>query len=363
MERISLEKQAISAVLVALGAVACGGTTPQPSSVPAERKTAEPGKPETSGPTTEQRRAVQAFAGEWILHSTITLPDGKSIKAELAMSCSETAGGRANACTLSGDVPGMSPLDAGILIGVDRLDDKVHFMAMTSDDELHDHVCAWQDGKNLVCDPLKAGIGGQPITEDLAFSFDGDQMSLKSVIHFADGTKMLLEGPGSRIAAPPGRAQAAAKPAAASAEQKKLVATFLGNWKLDGEIAFPNGSRGRAALDLQCRATAGGKASLCTLGAKDIAGRPYEAAILVGHDPFDKNVHLMMMSSDDEVWHRACAWKGESVLACGSMRTGVLGMPVTTEVSFDFSGAPASTRWLTDLGDGKTCLLTAQMSR
>jgi hypothetical protein len=363
MERISLEKQAISAVLVALSAVACGATTPQPTSAPAAGKTDEMGKPASAGPTAEQRRAVQAFAGEWLLHWTITLPDGKPIKADLAMSCSETAGGRANACTLSGDVPGMPPLDAGILVGVDRLDDKVHFMAMTSDDELHDHVCSWQDDKNLVCNPLKAGIGGQPITEELAFSFDADQMSLKSAIHFADGTKMLFEGPGSRISAPPARARATAKPADASAEQKKLVDTFLGNWKLDGEIAFPNGSRGRAALDLKCRATAGGKASLCTLGAKDIAGRPYEAAILVGHDPFDKNVHLMMMSSDDEVWHRACAWKGDSVLACGSMRTGVLGMPVTTEVSFDFSGAPASTRWLTDLGDGKTCLLTAQMSR
>ncbi len=346
-------------MLLALGAAACGGTTPQASQAPAQGKNSEMDSQASSGPTVEQRRAVDAFAGDWLFHSTITLPDGKAIKADLAFSCSPTAAGRANVCRFGGEVPGMPAMEAGILIGADRLDGKVHFMAMTSDDELHDHVCSWQDQKNLVCDPLKGGLGGQAITEDLSFTFNGNDISFKSVIQMADGTKMVFDAPGSKVSAP--AARAAGKPGEVSADQKKLVDTFLGNWKWDANIAFPNGSSARAALDLKCQATAAGKASLCVLEAKDIAGRPYEATILVGHDPFDKNVHMMMMSSDDEVWHRTCSWQGDAKLECAAMRTGVMGMPVSTEITFDFAGA--STRWLTDLGDGKTCLLTAQMSK
>src|SRR6185503_16840902 len=66
----------------------------------------------------------------WLFHSTITLPDGKSIKVDLNFACSETAGGRARVCSFGGEAPGMPPMDAGILIGADRLDGKVHFMAM-----------------------------------------------------------------------------------------------------------------------------------------------------------------------------------------------------------------------------------------
>ena len=362
MERIRTNAFALSGILAAIGATtaACGGSTPQPTQAP----TASTGGPEaSSGPTAEQQRAVAAFAGEWLFQSTITLPDAPPVRADLTMSCEKTAGGRATVCSLAGEIPGVGSMDAAILVGVDRLDDKVHFMAMTSDDELHDHVCAWRDEKNLVCDPLKGGLGGQPITEDLTFTFDGDMGTFKSVIHLGEGKQMVFDAPGRRVSAPPVRGQGARKPVAASAEQKKLVETFLGTWKWDAEIAFPNGSRSRAALDLMCQTTAGGKAALCMLSAKDIAGRPYEAAILVGHDPYDKGVHFMMMSSDDEVWHRSCSWKDDTMLACGSMRTGVLGMPVTSEITFDFAGAQASTRWLTDLGDGKTCLLTAQMYR
>jgi hypothetical protein len=361
MERYSAKKRAFSAMLGALGAVACGGTTPQANQAPPQGKSSETGSQASAGPTVEQRRAVDAFVGDWLFHSTITLPDGKAIKADLAFSCSPTAGSRANVCSFGGEIPGMPPMEASMLIGADRLDGKVHFMAMTSDDELHDHVCAWQDEKKLVCDPLKGGLGGQAITEDLSFTFGDGALSFKSVIHMADGTQMVFDAPGTRVPAP--AARGVSKPGEASAEQKKLVETFLGNWKWDASIAFPNGSSARAALDLQCQATAAGKASLCTLAAKDIAGRPFQASILVGHDPFDKSVHFMMMSSDDEVWHRTCAWKADSVLACGSMRTGVMGMPVTSEVTFDFAGPQRSTRWSTDLGDGKTCVLMAQMAR
>ena len=363
MKPMKFGSSALSGMAAAAGAIlmACGGTQP-PSQSPGTAKSSDAPQPAgmaAQGPTAEQQRAVEAFAGQWLYKATITMPDGKPVRADLAMSCSKTAGGKANVCTLKGEVPGVGPMDAAVLVGLDRLDNKVHFMAMTSDDELHDHVCGWQDARNLVCEPLQGGLGGQAISEDLSFTFDADQGSFKSVIKFADGKQMVFEAAGGRSST----AAAPVGPVAASPEQKRLVETFLGTWTLDGSIVLPNGAQRGAELALQCQSAAGGKAALCNLGSKDIAGRPYEASILVGHDPFDKSVHFMMMSSDDEVWHRPCAWKGDTLLACGPKRTGVLGMPVTSELTFDFTGARGSTRWLTDLGEGKTCTLTAQMSR
>jgi hypothetical protein len=254
-------------------------------------------------------------------------------------------------------------MDASILVGADRLDNKVHFMAITSDDELHDHVCSWKDEQHLDCEPLRGGLGGQPITEDLSFTFDTGGAALRSITHFTDGGELSFVGAGSRLDAPARAATGSSKPAVATGEQRKLIETFLGKWKWDAQIALPGGNRARAAFDLKCEAAAAGKATLCTLVAGDVVGRPFEATLLLGHDPFDKNVHLMMMSSDDEVWHRTCAWKADTQLACGKMQTGVMGMPATTELTFNVTGQQGSARWLTELRDGKTCLLTAQMSR
>lgn len=362
MKRLHIQAFVTSAMALAVGTTGCGGSSQQGSQSAASAKTPE-GVPSNGEPTADQRRAVDAFAGQWVYHTTITAPGAAPVKADITMNCTKTARGRALVCSFKGDVPGTGPLDAGVLIGADPLDGKVHFMAMTSDDELHDHICAWKDSKNLMCDPLRGGLGGQAITEDLSFAFDGDNGSFKSLTHLGDGTQVLMEAAGPRTAELPAPAAPSGKSPEPSAEQKKLVEAFVGGWKWDAQIKLPNGTDVAAQLGLQCKATAGGKATLCSLTAADIAGRPYEATILVGHDPYDKSVHLMLMSSDDEVWYRPCAWKGDKMLACDAKRTGVLGMPVTTELTLDFAGAPGSTRWSTDLGDGKKCLLTARMFR
>jgi hypothetical protein len=364
MKSVSVPRTTLSGILVALGAVSTACGTASPVSTPAASAAhTKPGAGAAGRPTAEQTRAVQAFLGQWVYDSTITLPGSAPVKAELTLSCKEAAAGRAALCAFGGEIPGIGPMDASILVGADRLDNKVHFMAITSDDELHDHVCSWRDEKNLECVPLKAGLGGQPVTEELSFAFDGARGSFKSVIHQADGSAVVFDAPGQRVSTLPARPQSTGKPPEPSAEQKRIVAAFMGGWTLDADIKLPSDERTGAKLDLSCRPTAAGKAALCSLRADDVAGRPYSAVILVGHDPFDKTPHFMLMSSDDEVWHRPCTWKSETALSCGPMRTGVLGMPATTELTFDFGGAKGSTRWLTDLGDGKTCLLTAQMTR
>jgi hypothetical protein len=62
-------------------------------------------------------------------------------------------------------------------------------MAVTSDDEVHDHKCRWEGDQKLMCEPLKGGMGGMPITEDLEFSAGPKQLGLRAVMTMPDGGK------------------------------------------------------------------------------------------------------------------------------------------------------------------------------
>jgi hypothetical protein len=42
-------------------------------------------------------------------------------------------------------------------------------MAITIDAALHDHRCKWRGDRELACEPLRAGLGGELVDEDLLF--------------------------------------------------------------------------------------------------------------------------------------------------------------------------------------------------
>jgi hypothetical protein len=71
-------------------------------------------------------------------------------------------------------------------------------MAMTSDEEVHDHVCTWQSASELVCDPLRGGLMGDEITEDFSLRLAGDRASFRSVTKMKDGGQILFEAAGRR---------------------------------------------------------------------------------------------------------------------------------------------------------------------
>lgn len=134
-------------------------------------------------PAPEVRKTVEAFEGRWTLHGTIVMPGAAPQAATLKMDCRKTAKGKAVACTLSG------PFEGSALVAYDAYSKAVHFMAVTSDDEVHDHKCHWQGAERLVCDPLKGGMAGMAITEELEFSAGRKQLSLKAVMTMPDGGK------------------------------------------------------------------------------------------------------------------------------------------------------------------------------
>jgi hypothetical protein len=131
----------------------------------------------------EVKRTVDAFEGRWTLDGTIVMPGDGPKQATLRMDCKRTAGGKAVACTLSG------PFEGSALVAYDPYSKAVHFMAVTSDDEVHDHSCRWQADRKLLCDPLKGGMGGMAITEDLEFSFGAKKLGFKAIMTMPDGAR------------------------------------------------------------------------------------------------------------------------------------------------------------------------------
>ena len=141
---------------------------------------AEPAPP----PPPEVKKTVDAFAGRWTLDGTIVMPGEGPKKATIKMNCKKTAKGKAVACDMAG------AFDASVLVAYDSYSKAVHFMAVTSDDEVHDHKCLWQGDQKLTCDPLKGGMAGMAITEDLEFAIGPKRLGFKAVMTMPDGGKV-----------------------------------------------------------------------------------------------------------------------------------------------------------------------------
>jgi hypothetical protein len=150
-----------------------------------------------AGPPPDQARTVQAFSGRWTLDATQVLPGGESEKAKVQVDCKPAAMGKGAACDMRGTFPKTGAWEGHFLIGFDTFGGKVHVMAVTSDESVHDHTCAWQ-GPALVCDRLVGGSGGQPVTEDLRFVFDAGTMTIKVVATMKEGGQVFFDATGKR---------------------------------------------------------------------------------------------------------------------------------------------------------------------
>jgi hypothetical protein len=149
-------------------------------------------------PAPELKKTVDAFAGKWVYDTTVTMPGGKPVKTKLSMDCRKTAAGKAVSCLWSGNIPGDGPFEGTAVVGFDTFGKSVHFMGIFSDEEVHDHKCAWK-GNTLGCETLKGGMGGGPVTEDISLSFDGNKSTFSSVCAFPDGGKATFEATGKRM--------------------------------------------------------------------------------------------------------------------------------------------------------------------
>ena len=197
-------------VSICLAAAAATSFAAEPSMKPVAKPTMVPAAPATPPappmpptpppPAPEVKKTVDAFVGNWKVDAAVTPPGAPApVKFKAKIACKKAALGKAVTCTLTGKVPQMGAFEANVMVAWDPYSKSVHFMSITSDDEVHDHKCTWKDDKTLACDPLKGGSMGQAITEELSFTWDGAKtMSHHSTTTFGDGSKVVFEGTGKR---------------------------------------------------------------------------------------------------------------------------------------------------------------------
>jgi hypothetical protein len=147
-------------------------------------------------PAPEVARTSDAFQGRFQVDGTLAVGSAAPAKVRFAITCRRTALGRAAACSMAAKTP-LGPMEGSMLVGYNELDKAVHFMSMTSDGEVHDHVCRWK-GSTLACDPLKGNLGAMSVTEDLSFQFDGKKMTFESRSTLQDGTRIVFTGTGRK---------------------------------------------------------------------------------------------------------------------------------------------------------------------
>ena len=161
-------------------------------------------------PPPEIAETVGMFKGTWSFDATITATGvpgmDKPFKGKMTFPCKPVAGGNAVACDAKMKSP-MGPFDGHFVIAYDPFSKAVHFIGVTNEFEVHDHVCGtWDHGmagkSGLSCTPLKGGMGptGDEVTEDLSFSFhkDGKEMDFTSTSKMKNGATMTFEGHGKK---------------------------------------------------------------------------------------------------------------------------------------------------------------------
>lgn len=148
-------------------------------------------------PPPELKKTVDAFVGKWVYDATVSAPGGKPEKTKLYVDCRKTALGKGVSCVWTGSLPGEGAFEGTAVVGYDTFGKQVHFMGVFSDEEVHDHRCSWR-ANALECEPLKAGMGGMGITEELSFTFDGKMGGFKSIITLPDGGKVVFDATGKR---------------------------------------------------------------------------------------------------------------------------------------------------------------------
>jgi hypothetical protein len=123
----------------------------------------------------EVKATVDAFKGNWKFDTTMSatgMPGmDKPFNGKMTFNCKEVAGKTAVSCESKQKTP-MGPYDAQFVVSYDPYKKAVHFIGVTSMNEVHDHICTWS-GADLNCTPLKGGMGpgGDEITEDMKMTF------------------------------------------------------------------------------------------------------------------------------------------------------------------------------------------------
>lgn len=159
----------------------------------------EPPPPAPPAAPAEVKATVDAFKGNWTFDAELTPPGApKAEKFKLSFNCKPAAGNTAVACESKAKTA-LGPFEALFVIAYDPYSKAVHFIGVSNQNEVHDHVCQWK-GSDLTCAPLKGGMGpgGDEITEELAIKIEKSAATFTSVSKMKGGAVMKFEGKGKK---------------------------------------------------------------------------------------------------------------------------------------------------------------------
>jgi len=127
------------------------------------------------------------------------------------------------------------------------------------------------------------------------------------------------------------------------AEVKATVDAFKGNWKFDATFTATGmpGMEKPATMKMSfnCKEAAGKTTVVCESKAKGPMG-PMDALFVIAFNPYDKKVHFMGFSNDNEVHDHSCTWKSETEMTCEPLKGGMGpgGDEVTEDITMTWTG-------------------------
>jgi hypothetical protein len=142
--------------------------------------------------------------------------------------------------------------------------------------------------------------------------------------------------PKAPVATPPA-------PPAAPAEVKQTVEAFKGNWKFDTTFTATGMPGMEKPLTMKmtfnCKEMAGKTTAVCEAKGKSAMG-PMEALFVIAFNPYDKKVHFMGFSNDNEVHDHSCTWKSATEMTCEPLKGGMGpgGDEVTEDITMTWTG-------------------------
>lgn len=168
---------------------------PKPMPAKVDPKAAMP------APPAEVKATVDAFKGNWKFDISLMAPGmEKAFTGKMTFNCKAIAAGNGVSCDSKAKTP-MGPFEGTFVIAYDPYSKAVHFIGITSQFEVHDHVCKWTTPADLNCNAYKGGMGpgGDEISEDLSMKWDKGTVAFTSTSTMkVGGGKVVFEGKGKK---------------------------------------------------------------------------------------------------------------------------------------------------------------------
>ncbi len=131
----------------------------------------------------KERRALQRWVGRWAVDYTLKLADGTEHPGTMAVEAAPMAKGQGVLMEAVGEVAALGPWEAHALWGFDAEGQEVHWFAVSSMGEVHDHAGRWTDEDTFELE-WRGVEEGQEAVERTTFRWASrDEVAMETVVN------------------------------------------------------------------------------------------------------------------------------------------------------------------------------------